>query len=278
MKGLEFVYIPGGWGENDGAYNFMGMGFAKADTKTRRQAWTRFPMPYTLIKHPTEGYIMYDVGMSLGEMTDSRPAEHRLINPTIVTRQDFVDMQLKQLGLTPDDITAIILSHCHWDHMGGLEFFRGTKAFKNIYVSESDFEYGLKETHRTAKGWTAMNYYRDIMDIEGAEFTLLPDEDIELFPGMHLIALPGHTPCVMGLRLELESSSYILPSDACTAEICLREPAVLPGSIYDSLGYMRSLNKLRILEQKHNAKLLFHHDPYNYTDYKMMQWIGDHTL
>jgi glyoxylase-like metal-dependent hydrolase (beta-lactamase superfamily II) len=273
MKGLEFVFIPGGFGENDGAYNFMGTGFATADTKKRQDSWMRFPLPYGLIKHPELGYIMYDVGLGPGEEADRRPLEHRMINPTIVSREDYVDERLKQLGLTVNDITVIILSHCHWDHMGGLEFFRETKAIQNIYVSKKDFAHGLVMSHRTAKGYSGMDYYKKNMDVEGAEFCLLDDEDIELFPGIQLLMLPGHTPCVIGLLLKLESGVYILPSDSVTAEICLRDPLVMPGSLYDSVAYLGSVKKLRKLEKQYDAKFLFQHDPFNYPKYQMMTWI-----
>lgn len=273
MKGIEFVFIPGGFGENDAAYNFMGTGFAKADSKKRSEAWTRFSLPYVLIKHPEVGYIMFDVGLGSGEETDRRPVEHRMINPSIVTRDDYVDMRLKQLGLSVDDISSIIISHCHWDHIGGLEFFKGTEAIKNVYVSKKDFAHGLIQTHRTSKGYSGMDYYRKNMDVEDAEFILLDDEDFELYPGVHLIMLPGHTPCVIGLILLLEKSVYIFPSDAVTAEICLRDPIVMPGSLYDSLLYLESVKKLRKLEKLYQAKIMFTHDPFNYPNYKTMEWI-----
>jgi glyoxylase-like metal-dependent hydrolase (beta-lactamase superfamily II) len=273
MKGIEFVFIPGGFGENDGAYNFMGTGFAKADTKKRQDSWMRFPLPYALIKHPEAGYIMFDVGLGSGEEADRRPLEHRMINPTIVTKEDYVDERLKQLGLNVKDISAIILSHCHWDHMGGLEFFKGTEAIKNVFVSKKDFAHGLVQTHRTSKGYSGMDYYRKNMDVEDAEFSLLDDEDFEIYPGMHLLMLPGHTPCVVGLMLELESGMYIFPSDAVTAEICLRDPIVMPGGLYDSIAYLDSVKKLRKLEKQYHARFMFNHDPFNFPKYKTMEWI-----
>jgi glyoxylase-like metal-dependent hydrolase (beta-lactamase superfamily II) len=42
---------------------------------------------------------------------------------------------LKELKLTPKDIHLVILTHNHWDHLGGLTLFSNSK----IYGSEKDF-------------------------------------------------------------------------------------------------------------------------------------------
>lgn len=159
-----------------------------------------------------------------GEECDRRPAEHRRINPVEVRRDQYVDEGLKKLGLTVDDISAIVISHCHWDHIGGLEFFKGTRAIRNVYVPYADFAHALVQTHRTPAGYSDSGYYRRNLDVEGAEFHLL-EEETTLFPGVDVLLLEGHTPAVAGLVLHLDSGNYILPSDAVTAEVCLRGTA-----------------------------------------------------
>lgn len=43
--------------------------------------------------------------------------------------------ELKELNISPKDIGIVILTHNHWDHMGGLIHFSKSK----IYGSEKDF-------------------------------------------------------------------------------------------------------------------------------------------
>jgi N-acyl homoserine lactone hydrolase len=272
MKDLEFLLFPGGQGHNDAAWNFTGYKFATAENKQRGEAWMTFPLPFYIIKHPTAGYIMYDVGCGPGEGIDRRPQEHRSMNPVTIKREDYVDESLKKIGLSVHDISTIILSHCHWDHTGGLEFFKGTHAIKNIYVNDKEFAYALLQSHRSGAGYSDSLYYKWNLDIEGADFHLI-EEDVELFPGVELVMLEGHSPCVMGLVLHLESGTYIFPSDAVTADVCYNPPNVKPGTVYDSLGYERSLKRLHKLETKYNAKFIFHHDPWSFPTYKTMEWI-----
>lgn len=272
MKGLEFALALAGFGYNDAAWNFQGYGFGTDNKKEGTHPWTTFPLQYVVIKHPEAGIIMYDVGLGMGEDTDRRPWEHRQMNPVTIDRSQYVDETLKKLGYSVDDVNAIIISHCHWDHIGGLEFFKGTKAIKNVYVPEKDFAYGLVHSHVNSIGYSDALYYRQNMDVEGADFKLL-DEDIELFPGVELITLEGHSPCVLGLILHLESGNYIFPSDACTAQVCF-SGEYLPGTIYDSLGYQRALKRLRKLQKELNAEMIFQHDPWSYKNYRYGEWIA----
>lgn len=272
MKDLEFALLSGGTGYNDIAWNFQGYGLATAEHRNRRDTvWQDFSYIYTVIKHPTAGYILFDVGLGSREEIDRRPAEHRNINPVAVARDQYIDEGLKKLGLTVNDISAIIISHCHWDHIGGLEFFRETKAIKNVYVPYLDFQRALVQTHRASCGYSDSGYYRKNIDVDGAEYHLI-EEESELFPGIDVLLLEGHTPAVAGLVLHLEGGNYILPSDAVTAEVCLRGTAK-PGVIYDSLGFERTRKRLLRLEKELNAKFIFSHDPWNFPLYTMGEWI-----
>lgn len=272
VKGLEFALLWGGTGYNDIAWNFQGYGLATDDNhEGAKDVWQDFSYLYTVIKHPTAGYLMFDVGLGSGEETDRRPLSHRKINPVKITREQYVDEALKGVGLTVHDIQAIIISHCHWDHIGGLEFFQETEAIKNVYVPYRDFERALVQTHRSSVGYSDSGYYRRNLDVPGAEFHLL-EEDTELFPGVEVLLLEGHTPAVAGLVLHLESGNYILPSDAVTAEVCLRGTAE-PGTIYDSLGFQRTRKRLLRLEKALDAKFIFPHDPWNFPSYPLGTWI-----
>lgn len=271
MKGLEFAIIPGGCEHNDAAWNFAGYGFATQDKKTRDEAWMTFPLPCYVIHHPTAGYIMFDVGCGLREEIDRRPAEHRNINPVTINREDYVDESLKRMGLSVDEVSAIILSHCHWDHVGGLEFFHGTKAIQNIYVSEQEFARALVHSHKTSKGYIDSLYYRWNMDVPDAEYHFVEEEG-ELFPGVEVLMMEGHSPCMLVLLLHCEEKNYIIPSDAVTAACCL-DGRYEPGTIYDSLGYHRTVERLKKLQKKYQAEIIFQHDPESFSHYRTMEWL-----
>lgn len=266
--GIKMTIIPVGWGDNDAGYNFVGYNFATKDNDYKREAgWMRFPLLCVLIQHPTEGNILFDVGCGPDEHKDRRPAEHTNVNPAIISREEYIDERLKQIGMTVSDIDKIIISHCHWDHIGGLEFFKGTKAIKNVYVPMKDYAYALMQSHRSSRGYSDTFYYRRNLDVEGADFNLV-EEDTVLCDGIEMLLFEGHTPRVIGLIVHLDSGTYILPSDAIASGKGYYEPTTKPATIYDTLGYARTIKRIRYLEKKYNAKIIFPHDPWLFKDYK----------
>jgi glyoxylase-like metal-dependent hydrolase (beta-lactamase superfamily II) len=55
-----------------------------------------------------------------------------------------LENDLKELGLIPDDIDIVILTHNHWDHTGGIILFLDSE----FYGSELDFGKNLKDIHK----------------------------------------------------------------------------------------------------------------------------------
>lgn len=69
------------------------------------------------------------------------------------------------------------------------------------------------------------------------------DSDEELFPGIQVIMLPGHTPCILGMVLHLESGTLIFPSDATNE--ARNYSGMLPGGVLNSIGYLESIKKIK---------------------------------
>lgn len=275
IKGLEFAILPTGWGDNDPGYNFFGYQFETLTEPSVQRKWMRFPLFCVLIKHPDLGYIMYDCGPGLGdEVAENgrRPYQAFIENPAYVERNEFVDERLLQMGISKEDINAIIISHFHWDHSGGLELFCGTKAIKNVYASKKEFRHALYLTHLSSKGYTDFVYFRENIDVEGCEYHMI-DEECEFAPGIEVLLFSGHTPAVLGLILHCEEKTYIFPSDAVTSSLNYGPPTRMPGSAYDSMGFVKSVERLHKLQKKYNAEIIFQHDPWKFKEYKTMEFI-----
>ena len=224
-----------------------------------------------LIKHPTAGYLMYDVGVGPADDSFRRPEAHIKQCPLGITRDEYLDKNLEKLGLTVNDINGIIISHCHWDHFGGLTFFKGTEAIKNVYVYEEDFKQGLMQSHRTAKGYVEPCdfYYRWNFDVEGAEFKILPG-DCEPFPGIELKVLKGHTKAgVMCMVLHAEDGTYIFTSDTIPRRENYEDP---DGNVHfttiDVDAFKQSVEIVKELEKKYHATMFFPHDDGTTGEYK----------
>lgn len=101
---------------------------------------------------------------------------------------------LAAAGISPADIDAVILSHCHPDHAGGLVDADGRSVFPNaeVFVNEADFLFWTDE----AKLQGDLKAF-----IELARANLLPHKDRlrfikggdEVVPGVTALDAPGHT-------------------------------------------------------------------------------------
>ena len=258
MHGIEFSIIKLGEVENDKAMNLYGLNLATIDNKNPLAEWWRLSSICILIKHPEAGYILYDTGNYLNNAVGRLPESLRKIGRFYFSREDYVDKQLEKIGLGVDDIDQIVISHAHFDHMGGLGFFSGTKAGKNVYISRIEFETGLLESHKTPIGFSGA-YFKGDFEFPDIRFNLI-DEDVEWVPGIELVILEGHTPGTLGMIVHCNGGTYIFPSDAIYTALNYGPPPIMPGYIADTLGYYRSIKKINKLQKKYNAKLIYPHD------------------
>lgn len=108
---------------------------------------------------------------------------------------------LKIFGLAPEDITHVILSHLHYDHMAGCTFttsnYKTNPTFPNAtyYAHKREWEYALSQlgtsTHRLEADYRLDDFYRLIAD-EKVEF--LEAKSTKILPGITTILTGGHTP------------------------------------------------------------------------------------
>ncbi len=259
MKGLEFAIIHYGYVWNDLAWN---VSLPYMMTRHHREPYgefCRFPGHCVLIKHPAEGYILYDVG-DTPEI--ERPDFWDEDFPLECARDNCVDRQLERAGISVNDISKIIVSHLHYDHADGLKYFENTEAGKNVYVSRADFLQAC-ETALTCpdEKKSEAAYWRRTFIRDGLSFNLIEEDEIELFEGVHLYRLQGHTAGVLAMMLELESGNYLFPNDACGSALNYGPPAKAPAIISDSLSFHKQcMPKLYELQKKNDATIIFSHD------------------
>lgn len=212
------------------------------------------PTVAILIQHPTLGNILYDTGNHPFHCTEYSAD---ILETYPVVELISIEDALAMEGLKPSDIDILILSHLHFDHAGGLRYFRNTKAFERIVIAEDE----LKNACYSVMTGNGGAYIKSLFDIEGICFSPI-EQDTELAPDLSLFIQKSHTPGVIGLLLKLQNSgNIIVTSDT----IYLRdsfERALPPGGAINKTTdeFFDNLNYIKKLKEAHQAEIIYGHD------------------
>ena len=122
---------------------------------------------------------------------------------------------LAMAGVSPAEITDVLITHGHFDHVGGLLDATGKPAFPSAVI------------HMSARTWAWMQSEPDTRNLSVAIApqvrTFEPGGDV--LPGIRSIALDGHTPGHTGYELTSEGQSIEDIGDlAHSSVISLAEP------------------------------------------------------
>jgi glyoxylase-like metal-dependent hydrolase (beta-lactamase superfamily II) len=255
--------------ENDAAVNLALANAATVDNKHAQSEWrVDIPSLTVLIEHEDAGWILYDTTSHPDCLNGHWPEHLAKLVPHYMAQEDTLEGKLAQHGLKPSDIDILLLSHLHMDHSGNLFLFQGTKAGANVYVHEEELRGALYVTH-LSPDHNSGAYVGADFDIPGIQYHPV-SEEFELAEGIEIIMLGGDAFGILGMVVHLENSGVLIfPSDAVKNRENYGPPPRLPGMIYDSLAFFRSVKRIHSLQEKYNARVLFGHDGRNLKQFKL---------
>lgn len=166
---------------------------------------------------------------------------------------------LARLGVGPEDVDHVVLSHMHFDHIGNIGLF--PRATFSIARAELDFWTG-PYSERTCIGWQVeRDEVRAVVELQqSGRLQLVESSPAELFPGITLNVMPGHTPGQIVTHVDAGSAEIVLASDALHFYDSLRHDR--PFQIFlDLAGMYESYDRLRELDSKPETTIIAGHDP-----------------
>ena len=125
---------------------------------------------------------------------------------------DFVrpDEAVKLEGVQPDEVTDVIVSHIHWDHMGGISLF--PKA--TIWIQKDEYQYYLGGAYQP--GGKPGGELEDLLELLRRNVTrkvvLIDGDDREILPGIHVYTGARHTYASQYIKID-GTPAYVLASD-----------------------------------------------------------------
>jgi glyoxylase-like metal-dependent hydrolase (beta-lactamase superfamily II) len=147
--------------------------------------------------------ILFDTGFH-------RPAWFELFDVEDYLRPDSA---LMTAGVDPGDVTDVVVSHAHWDHMGGIDLFPDAM----IHIQREEYEY------YTGPAWEEGGRHggideEDIVSLVRRNMaggvTLLDGDDTLVLPGIRAFTGARHTYASQYLLVE-GVEPYVLASDNC---------------------------------------------------------------
>ena len=145
--------------------------------------------------------VLVDTGMGSGAPTTGRLVEH-----------------MKLAGYTPEQVDAVVITHMHGDHIGGL-VTNGKATFPNatLYIDKADLDFWLdKKNAEHAEGMLKKMFELAPVAVEPYKKAgrLTPiTGDMEIAPGVHSRAAHGHTPGHETYVVESNGQKLILLGD-----------------------------------------------------------------
>lgn len=146
---------------------------------------------------------------------------------------------LASLDLVPDDITHVLLTHAHPDHIWGLlDEFDDPLFFNATYMmgrSEWDYWWNPEtvDTIGEARASFAVGAKRRMEVIEDA--VIFFDDGDEVLPGIQAVSSPGHTPGHMCFELRYGTAAALIVGDAIgNHHVAFHRPDWLSGADQDA--------------------------------------------
>lgn len=98
----------------------------------------------------------------------------------------------------------------HLDHAGGLSTYFKGRDDVTVYVHEEELKHGFWAIATKMDKGVYLSHYFD----PELNWSTFHESEVELFPGLHLIHSPGHTPGLVIMMLHLkESGTFIFTTD-----------------------------------------------------------------
>jgi glyoxylase-like metal-dependent hydrolase (beta-lactamase superfamily II) len=119
---------------------------------------------------------------------------------------------LKLVGVDPYEVEHVIISHMHYDHVGNVEKF--PKATFHIQDEEMSFVTGRAMTHPPLRHSFVLSEVVNMVTALYGDRVVFHDGDEDVFPGISVHHMPGHTRGLQSVRVHTKRGWVVLAADA----------------------------------------------------------------
>ena len=129
------------------------------------------------------------------------------------TIRDYIrpDAAVQLAGVKPGEITDVVISHAHWDHMGGIDLFPNAA----VWIQKEEFRYYTQDAWQPGGDHEGIDPddVRQLVRLNTqGRLHLVDGDDVEIFPGIRAYTGGRHTFASQYLRVD-GTPPFVLASD-----------------------------------------------------------------
>jgi glyoxylase-like metal-dependent hydrolase (beta-lactamase superfamily II) len=183
----------------------------------------------------------------------------------IVGAASPLEKSLAAIDLIPDDITDLVISHLHFDHVGGIGKMVDGKMEPvlkkaTVHLHHKHYEYSHHPTERDS-GSFQLDYFKPVLDwyILHNQLHFVEGMEGEILPGLNFKCSMGHTPYL----LHPHDEKFIYMADLIPTANHISIPWVMGYDIAPGVTSQEKKHFLQFINEKH-LTMIFEHDPIFY--------------
>lgn len=157
--------------------------------------------------------------------------------------------RLAQLGVTPADVTDVLITHAHWDHLGNVSMFGNARR----WIGRTEYEDARAQAPATP--FISQPLLRAVGEPENLLHLI---EEGEVFEGVRAHWVPGHTPGHLAFEVDSNEGTRLFVGDAAKNVHELESLAI--DSALDRIRGLQSIATIRDIASRTGALVVPGHD------------------
>jgi glyoxylase-like metal-dependent hydrolase (beta-lactamase superfamily II) len=227
--------------------------------------WTPLlPILTWVIEHP-EGLILIDTGevaaaSNIASYITNDPNNRWFYGRNLaffITPAEELATQLRGLGLDPEDVRTVVMTHLHGDHAGGLGFFPNA----NFLVARAEYEGQLRQPFGAVASLWPTHWSPELIEYNGPALrSFSTSHPLTRNGDVFVVPTPGHSYGHQSVVLLDGERSYFFAGDLAFSENQLLNQG-LQGIAYDLSAARTTLNRVNRYVRDTPTIFLPTHDP-----------------
>jgi glyoxylase-like metal-dependent hydrolase (beta-lactamase superfamily II) len=168
------------------------------------------------------------------------------------------DMALAKINIQPKDVSDIILTHPHRDHINGIDLFPDAM----VWMQKEDYNYFVGAAWQKGGSTTGFNK-KDVATLVqrnlDKKLTLVQGDNVEILPGIRVFIGSKHTYESQFVQVTTKTGNVVIASDNSWFYYNVMNDLSIPMTL-DPKGYIQNLKRMKTMVKDPNL-VIPGHDP-----------------